>query len=104
MRTLNTDAGAIGESLKGRRGPRQRTRPILQAIRLGTFLQLKSRMSKRNRQRLKARITTAPIKELNSKRLTHHAIQLPQSNTALEVLCIGADIIQLPPFNALLVG
>ena len=58
----------------------KRTRPILQAIRLRTFLQLKSYMSKRNRQRLKARIATAPIKDLKSKRLAHHAIQLPQTN------------------------
>jgi hypothetical protein len=58
----------------------KRTRPILQAIRLRSFLQLKSYMSQRNRQRLKLRIATAPIKELKSKRLTHHAIQLPQGN------------------------
>jgi hypothetical protein len=53
----------------------KRTRPILQATRLRSFLQLKSGMSKRNRQRLKARLATAPIKQLKSKRLTHHAIQ-----------------------------
>jgi hypothetical protein len=52
----------------------------LQAERLQAFLELKTYMSKRSRQRLKARIATAPIKELKSKRLAHHAIQLPQSN------------------------
>jgi hypothetical protein len=58
----------------------KRTRPVLQAVRLRTFLELKSGMLRRNRQRLKARIASAPIKELNSKRLAHHSIQLPQSN------------------------
>jgi hypothetical protein len=29
---------------------------------------------------IKARIATASFKELKSKRLTHHAIPLPQSN------------------------
>jgi len=55
-------------------------RPILQAQRLKTFLQLKSYMSRRNRQRLKARIPPTPKQELSSKRLAHHAIQMPQSN------------------------
>jgi hypothetical protein len=54
--------------------------PVLQGIRLRSFLKFKRYMSKRNRQRLKARIATAPIKELKSKRLRHHAIPLPQSN------------------------
>jgi hypothetical protein len=58
----------------------KRTRPVLQAIRLRNLLKFKRYMSKRNRQRLKARIATAPIKELKSKRLSHHAIPLPQSN------------------------
>ena len=58
----------------------KRTRPVLQAIRLRNFLKFKRYMSKRNRQRLKARIAAAPIKELRSKRLSHHAIPLPQSN------------------------
>ena len=56
------------------------TRPVLQAIRLRSFLKFKRYMSKRNRQRLKARIATARTQELNSKRLSHHAIALPQSN------------------------
>jgi hypothetical protein len=60
----------------------KRTRPILQAKRLQTFLQLKTGtgMSKRNRQRLKARIATAPDQDLNSKRLSRHSIQSPQRN------------------------
>lgn len=58
----------------------KRTRRILQAKRLQNFLQLKSYMSKRNRQRIAARIATAPSKELKSKRLSHHSIQLPQRN------------------------
>jgi hypothetical protein len=58
----------------------KRQRPILQANRIKTFLELKSYMSRSNRQRLKARIATAPKQDLNSKRLAHHAIQLPQSN------------------------
>jgi hypothetical protein len=57
-------------------------RPALQAIRLQALLEFKSGtgMSQRNRQRLKARITTASKQDLNSKRLSHHAIQLPQGN------------------------
>jgi len=58
----------------------KRTRPILQALRLETFLKLKSYMSQRNRRRLKARIPETHNKRLDSKRLSHHRIQLPQSN------------------------
>jgi len=58
----------------------KRQRPILKANRIKTFLELKSYMSQRNRQRLKARVATAPNQDLNSKRLAHHAIQLPHSN------------------------
>jgi hypothetical protein len=58
----------------------QRQRPILQAKRLQFFLEHKTYMSKNNRQRLKARIVAAPHQELNSKRLAHHSIQLPQYN------------------------
>jgi hypothetical protein len=58
----------------------KRTRPILQALRLEAFLKLKSYMSQRNRRRLKARIPKTHSKRLNSKRLSHHTIQLPQSN------------------------
>src|SRR6516164_9618039 len=55
-------------------------RPILQTQRIQTFLKLKTGMWKSRRQRLKARITTAPIQELKSKRLVHHRIQIPSSN------------------------
>jgi hypothetical protein len=58
----------------------KQTRAHLQAKRLQTFLQLKSYMSKRNRQRIKVRIPTTPKQELKSKRLSHHSILLPQSN------------------------
>jgi hypothetical protein len=58
----------------------KRTRPILQAKRLQKFLEFKRYMSKRNRQRIKAQITTSPSQGLNSKRLNHHSIQLPQHN------------------------
>jgi hypothetical protein len=58
----------------------KRLRPILQAQRLKTFLELKSGMSRRNQQRLKARITAAVRQELNSKRLAHHSIPIPSSN------------------------
>ena len=51
-----------------------------QALRLETFLKLKSYMSKRNRNRLKARIPDTHNKRLDSKRLSYHRIQLPQSN------------------------
>src|SRR6516225_7660499 len=58
----------------------KRTRPILQALRLETFLKLKSYMSQRNRRRLKARIPKTHSRRLDSKRLSHHMIQLPHSN------------------------
>jgi hypothetical protein len=58
----------------------KRTRPILQAQRLNMFLKLKTGMRKTTRQRLIARIAPAPHQELNSKRLAHHTIQLPQGN------------------------
>jgi hypothetical protein len=58
----------------------KRLRPILQAKRLQFFLEHKSGMSKRNRQRLRARIVTAPEQEFTSKRLAHHSILLPQRN------------------------
>jgi hypothetical protein len=57
----------------------KRSRPILKAIRLRNFLEFKSGMSKRNRQRLKARITSA-TQELKGKRLAHHRIPIPFSN------------------------
>jgi hypothetical protein len=55
-------------------------RPALQALRLQALLEFKSGMSNRNRQRLKARIAIASKQGFNSKRLSHHAIQLPQGN------------------------
>jgi hypothetical protein len=58
----------------------QRQRPILQAKRLQNFLELKSYMSKHNRQRIAARMPKAQSKLLDSKRLAHHSIPLPQSN------------------------
>jgi hypothetical protein len=56
------------------------SRPILQALRLQTFLKLKSYMRQSNRLRLKARIPKAPSNRLDSKRLSHHTIKLPHSN------------------------
>ena len=56
-------------------------RPALQAHRLRMLLELKKGLSKRNRERLKARIN--PIThELVSKRLNHHSILKPQGNYA----------------------
>jgi hypothetical protein len=55
------------------------SRPILQAKRLRTFLELKSYMSKRNRERLKARLTPEQGR-LTTKRLANDAIQRPQGN------------------------
>jgi hypothetical protein len=72
----------------------KRTRSILQAQRIKAFLQLKSGMSKRNRQRLKDRIATAPKQELKSKRLAHHSIPLPQSNYRTGAQCTGANTAQ----------
>jgi hypothetical protein len=47
---------------------------------LQNFLEFKSYMSKRNHQRIKARLRAAPKQELKSKRLAHHSIQIPFSN------------------------
>ena len=58
----------------------KRLRPIMQVQRMQAFLRLKSYMWQSTRQRLKTRIAAAPKQVPNSKRLTHHAIQLPQSN------------------------
>jgi hypothetical protein len=55
-------------------------RAILKAIRLRNFLNLKTGMHHHNRMRLKARITTEPSQELNSKRLSHHRIPTPFHN------------------------
>jgi hypothetical protein len=57
------------------------SRSILQAKRLRTFLELKSYMRQSNRQRLKARLTTAPKQShLRTKRLANDAFQRPQGN------------------------
>jgi hypothetical protein len=54
-------------------------RSALQAKRLQFFFEHKSGMWKSTRQRLKARIVTAP-EQVTSKRLAHYSIPLPQSN------------------------
>ena len=58
----------------------KRLRPILQAQRIRTFLELKSYMWKSTGQRLKARLTLATRQDLKSRRLAHHSIQIPFSN------------------------
>jgi hypothetical protein len=58
----------------------KRLRPVLQAKRLQAFLSLKTYIRKNNRQRLKARLVTAPKQDFTSKRLNHYAIQHPQHN------------------------
>jgi hypothetical protein len=63
----------------GSQSRNKRGRSILKAIRLRNFLELKSGMSKRNRQRLKARIPTT-TQELKGTRLSHHRIQIPFHN------------------------
>ena len=55
------------------------SRPILQAKRLRTFLELKSGMSQRNRQRFQARLSTTKPLELASERIQDRA-KLPQGN------------------------
>jgi hypothetical protein len=78
----------------------KRLRPILQAKRLQNFLQLKTYMSQRNRQRIKARIASAPQQELKSKRLAHHSIHHPQSRIGvdsgqcnLDTLAVGGEAV-----------
>jgi hypothetical protein len=58
----------------------KRLRPILQTKRLQAFLKFKRYMSQRNRQRIKARIPTAPSQDFKSKRLSHYAILHPHHN------------------------
>ena len=58
----------------------KRGRSTLKAVRLRNFLELKSGMSKRNRQRLKTRISPTSTQELKTKRLAHHRIQIPVHN------------------------
>jgi hypothetical protein len=60
------------------------SRPALQAIKLRNFLNWKTYMSQRNRQRIEARLRslaqpTQPT-QLTSKRLTNERIQHPSSN------------------------
>ena len=62
----------------------KRSRPALQAIKLRNFLNWKSYMSQRNRQRIQARLRslakpTQPT-HLTSKRLSNERIQRPSSN------------------------
>src|SRR5262245_10625192 len=56
------------------------SRPILKTLRLENLLKFKSYMGKRNRRRLIARIPKTRSKHLDTKRLSHHSIQLPQTN------------------------
>jgi hypothetical protein len=52
----------------------------LQAKRLQFFLEHKPCMWKNNRKRIASRMPRTPEQEINSKRLAHSSIQLPQSN------------------------
>jgi hypothetical protein len=70
-----------------------RLRPILQAQRMETFLQLKSFMSQSNRQRLKARIATAPTR---AQKQAPHSPRTPVTAKQLwqqEAQCIGARAV-----------
>jgi ribosomal protein L34E len=58
----------------------KRMRTELQIQRLRNFLKFKRYMSTRTRQLLTAYIAKAPIKELRTKRLSHHSIMLPIDN------------------------
>jgi hypothetical protein len=58
----------------------RKQRPALQTKRLQAFLEFKTYMSRRNRNRIKARIPTASTQDFKSKRLSHHSITVPQSN------------------------
>jgi hypothetical protein len=53
------------------------SRPILQALRLQSFLKLKTYMRQSNRVRLKVRISKAQSTRLDSNRLSHDLIQRP---------------------------
>jgi hypothetical protein len=74
---------------KARRVCDKHSRPILQALRLQSFLKLKTYMRQSNRVRLKVRIPKAQSTRLDSNRLSHDLIQRPHSNYGLEVRCIG---------------
>jgi hypothetical protein len=78
FRYLNLACRRCCNAIYGSQACDKNTRPILQALRLQTFLRLKTYMRQRNRRRLQARIPKAQNKPLNSKRLSHH--MLPHSN------------------------
>jgi hypothetical protein len=63
------------------------SRPILQALRLQTYLKLKTYIRQSNRLRLKARIPKAPS-IANVSAITRSSFRIPI--TALGVQCIGA--------------
>jgi hypothetical protein len=85
MRKLYLVGGSLGcrychNTVRASQVCGKRTRPVLQAIRLRTFLALKRDMRQTNRQRLKARLASKPTTStLNSKRLSNKAT-LPNSN------------------------
>src|SRR5262245_15364460 len=58
------------------------SRPTLKAIKLRNFLNWKTYMSQRNRQRIEARLSSNAAQQahLNSKRLSHEHVQRPSSN------------------------
>jgi hypothetical protein len=59
----------------------KRTRPVLQSIRLHSFIKLKHYMRKNTRQRLQSRLNTLPKpSQLQGKRLALEITQRPHSN------------------------
>ena len=79
-RHQNLACRSCSNAIHGSQTRNKRGRSILKAIRLRNFLELKSYMSKRNRQRLKACIPAVITEELKSKRLAHHRIPIPFHN------------------------
>jgi len=58
------------------------SRPILQAKRLHSFLEFKTYIGRRNRQRIETRLSSNAAQQahLNSKQLSHEHVQRPSSN------------------------
>src|SRR5262249_41223016 len=79
-RHQNLACRRCSNAIHGSQTRNKRGRQILKAVRLRNFLELKSGMSKRDGQRLKARIPSVSTQELKGKRLAHHRIAIPFSN------------------------
>jgi len=80
LKHQNLGCHACCNAIRASQTRNKQGRITLKAIRLRKLLEFKSYMGNRNRQRLTARIDPTAPQQLNTKRLAHHRIQLPQHN------------------------